>query len=88
MKKYLGLIKIYEDQMAGVNVRLLMKEYDDLEPFYLWFDMYPKSEHILFDNNEQLSSMFSIFRDMTPVTKEEQDEASRIEAEYSQLMKG
>lgn len=86
MKKYLGLIKIYDEHMAGTCVRLLSKTYDDVNLINLWFNMYPNQEHVIFENNEKLDSMFEIFKDMTPVTEEEKESMSQAKKLYKKLM--
>ena len=87
MKKYLGIIKIYEDYMSGTNIKLLTKTYDDIETMNLWFSMYPNREYVLLENTPELDSMFEIFRDMTPITEEEKDEMQNTEQLYLKLMK-
>lgn len=87
MKKYLGIIKIYENYMSGTNVRILTKTYDDKDLFKLWFEMYPNSEHIILDNTEELNSMFEIFKDMAPITNEEKVAMQKAKKLYKKLMR-
>lgn len=87
MKKYLGIIKIYEDYMSGTNIRLLTKTYDDIETINLWFSMYPNKEYIVLENTKELDSMFECFRDMTPITEEEKQEMEVADQLYLKLMK-
>ena len=87
MKKYLGIIKIYEDYMSGTNIRLLTKTYDDTETMNIWFKMYPNREYVLLENTPELDSMFEIFKDMTPITDEEQKEMEDANQLYLKLMK-
>lgn len=86
MKKYLGLIKIYEEHMAGTGVKLLSKTYDDVNLINLWFNMYPNQEHIILENNEKLDSMFETFEDMTPVTEEEKESMNQANKLYKKIM--
>lgn len=87
MKKYLGIIKIYDDYMSGTNVKLITKTYDEIDTLNIWFNMYPESEHILLENTNELDAMFEIFKDMTPITKEEQEELKKARILYKKLMK-
>lgn len=87
MKKYLGIIKIYNDYMSGTNVTLLTKTYDDIETMNLWFNMYPNREYVLLENTPELDSMFEIFKDMTPITEEEKTEMEDSNQLYLKLMK-
>ena len=87
MKKYLGIIKIYEDYMSGTNVKLLTKTYDDIETMNIWFSMYPSREYVLLENTPELDSMFEIFKDMTPITEEEKTEMEDANQLYLKLMK-
>lgn len=87
MKKYLGIVKIYEEHMSGVNTLLLTKTYDDKETMNNWFNLYPNGEYVLLDNTEELDSMFKTFRDITPVTEEEKEEFNQGKELYLKLMK-
>ena len=71
MKKYLGIVKIYDEFMSGVNIIIKSRTYDDEALINEWFNLYPNSEHIMLHNTKDLDSMFEIFRDMTPITEEE-----------------
>lgn len=44
--------------------------------------MYPNSEHIILNNTEKLNSMFEIFKDMSPVTKEEKESMENAKVLY------
>ena len=87
MKKYLGIIKIYEEHMSGVNTLLLTKTYDDKETMDEWFKLYPNREYVLLENTPELDSMFEIFKDMTPITEEEKHEMGDANQLYLKLMK-
>ncbi len=87
MKKYLGLIKIYEESMSGTHIKLLSRTSDDMNLINFWFDMYPKHEHVVLENNEKLDSMFDIFKDMTPITSEEKKSMKRAKKLYLKIMK-
>lgn len=86
MKKYLGIIKEYEEQMGGINVKLLTKTYNTKKEFSAWFFLHPNSEHTILENNEELDSMFEIFRDMTPLTEEEKEEMAKAKSLYKRLI--
>ena len=73
MKKFLGIVKVYNEHMSGVNVIIKTKTYDDITLINEWFDLYPGCEHVVLNNTEELDSMFGIFEDMTPITKEEKE---------------
>ena len=87
MNRYLGIIKIYDENMNGVNVRIISKTYDDIEIMNKWFSMYPDSEHIMLNNTNELDSMFGVFRDMKPITQEEIETAEKGKILYRKLMK-
>lgn len=87
MKKYLGIVKIYEEHMSGVNTLLLTKTYDDKETMNTWFNLYPNGEYVLLHNTEELDSMFETFRDITLITEEEKEEFNKGKELYLKLMK-
>ena len=86
MKKYLGIVKIYDEHMGGLNIIIKSKTYDDESLINEWFNLYPNSEHVMLQNTQELDSMFEIFKDMTPVTEEEKQIAEKLEAWYKRLM--
>ena len=88
MKKYIGIVKIYDECMSGVNVNLLSKVYDDVELINKWFSLYPDSEHIILQNTKELDSMFEIFRDMTPITEDEKQVMRKNKMLYKRLISG
>ena len=71
MNKYIGVIKLEWDSTIGKTTIYLSKTYDDQESFYKWFTLYPNSEHVIMENNEQLEQKYGIYKDETPVTDEE-----------------
>ena len=73
MKKFLGIVKLYDESMSGINIKILSRTYDEVELINKWFDLYPDAEHVLLNNTQELNSMFEIFKDMTPITQEEKD---------------
>ena len=85
MKKYLGIVKIYEEYMGKVNVILKSKTYDEELSIYEWFKLYPESEHVILENNTELDEMFEIFRDMTPITEEEKQLMEEAKVLYKKL---
>ena len=86
MKKYLGIVKIYDEYMSGVNIIIKSRTYDDENLIYEWFKLYPNSEHIILQNTEELDSMFEIFKDMTPITGEEKKEMKKARLLLKRLM--
>ena len=85
-KKYLGIIKIYKDYMSGTQIKMLSKTYDDPNLLNIWFNMYPNSEHLLIENTQELNEMFEPFKDMTPITEEEQKSMENAKLLYEELM--
>ena len=73
MKKYLGIVKIYDECMGGLDIVIKSKTYDDESLLEKWFDLYPNSKHIKLLNTEELDSMFKIFEDTTSITEEEKN---------------
>ena len=71
----MGLVKIEVENFGGLDLKILSRTYDELND---WFKLYPKSQHVILENNEQLDEMFEIFRDVTPVTDEEKEEEKAI----------
>lgn len=81
MKKYLGIVKEHFEGMTGLQISLLSRTYDDIDLINKWFDLYPNSEHTILLNNEELDSIFEVFKDMTPITDDEKksmEEAKRL----------
>lgn len=87
MKKFLGIVKLYNESMNGTNIKILSKTQDEIELINKWFDLYSGSEHILLNNTQELNSMFEIFKDMTPITKEEKDSIKSAKKLLYELMK-
>lgn len=85
-KKYIGIIKIYTDYISGTQIKLLSKTYDEPNLLNIWFNMYPNSEHLLLENTQELDEMFEIFKDMTPITEEEQKSMEIAKVLYENLM--
>ncbi len=86
MKKYLGIVKIYDEYMSGINIRIKSRTYDDETLINEWFNLYPNSEHVMLQNTQELDSMFEIFRDMTPITDEEKQSMEQAKVLYRRLM--
>ncbi len=86
MKKYLGIVKIYDEHMGGVNIIIKSKTYDDETLINEWFNLYPNSEHVMLQNTQELDSMFEIFRDMTPITEDEKQSMEKVKVLYKRLM--
>ena len=86
MKKYLGIVKIYNEYMSGVNIIIKSRTYDDKKLINEWFNLYPNSEHLILENTKELDSMFEIFRDMTPITEEEKQSMEQTKVLHKRLM--
>ena len=87
MNKYLGIVKIYDESMSGLHITILSRTYNDLDLLNEWINLYPNSEHIILDNTLELDSMFEIFRDKTPITKEEKESMSKAKVLLKKIMK-
>ena len=44
MKKFLGIVKLYNESMNGTNIKILSKTYDEIKLINKWFDLYPGAE--------------------------------------------
>ena len=86
MKKYLGIVKIYDEYMNGINIIIKSRTYDDETLINEWFNLYPNSEHVMLQNTQELDLMFEIFRDMTPITDEEKQSMEQAKVLYRRLM--
>lgn len=86
MKKLLGIVKLYDESMNGINIKILSRTYDEVELINKWFDLYPDSEHVILNNTQELNSMFEIFKDMTPITQEEKDSIKSAKKMLYKLM--
>lgn len=86
MKKLLGIVKLYDESMNGINIKILSRTYDEVELINKWFDLYPDSEHVILNNTQELNSMFEIFKDMTPITQEEKDSIKNAKKLLYKLM--
>ena len=71
--------------MSGVNIIIKSKTYDDKTLIHEWFNLYPNSAHIILKNTKELDSMFEIFRDMTPITKEEKHSMEKTKILHRRL---
>ena len=63
MKKYLGIIKIEIESIAGLNLKILTKFSN--EKYYLekWLRLYPNSKKLILENNEELQD-FHYMKDL------------------------
>ncbi len=87
MKKYLGIVKIENEFMAGASIELKTKTYDDMELMNKWFSLYPNCKHVVLENTEELDDMFDLFMDFTPVSDEEKKEMEEAKILYERLSK-
>lgn len=90
-KKYIGLIKREEQYAGGVDIKFLMKTYDDIKNIYEWFDLYQNTElvtysKVVMNNIKELEDMFAIYRDISPVTIAEKVEYKEALEELKKLM--
>lgn len=86
MKKFLGIVKLYHENMSGMDIKLLSKTYDRMELINKWFDLYPNAEHVVLNNTKELDSMFETFKDMTPITQEEEKSVKHAKKLLRKLM--
>lgn len=87
MEKYLGIVKVIENHFGRSSIKLLVKTYDDMNDMNKWFSLYPKCEHIVFNNSLELEHMFEDFRDYTPVSDLEIKEDRIVSKEYTKILK-
>ena len=86
MKKYLGIVKIHDEYMSGVNIIIKSRTYDDETLINEWFNLYPNSEHVMLQNTQELDSMFEIFFFFFPITEEEKQSMEKVKVLYKRLM--
>ena len=86
MKKYIGIVKKSEEFMSGVNEKLLVKFYDNLEDMNVWFNMYPDCYHLYLLNTQDLMNVFYSYIDTKPVTMEEKKEEEKAKTLYKKFM--
>lgn len=86
MKKYIGIVKKSEEFMSGVNEKLLVKFYDNLEDMNVWFNMYPDCYHLYLPNTQDLMNVFYSYIDTKPVTMEEKKDEEKAKTLYKKLM--
>ena len=78
MKKYIGIVKVVHESMAGCFIEFMSRYSDDKAAIEKWFELYPGSEKLFFENNPKLDSFFAEFKDFTPMTEQEKEEEKRI----------
>ena len=87
MAKYIGIVQINEESMSGLNITFKYRTFHDKEKRLIrkWFSLYPvgnngrtETKHVLLPYTKDLADMFSIYRDYTPLTKEEEIQEERI----------
>lgn len=85
MKKYIGVVKVIHEFMAGCRIEIKSRYYDDKALIEKWFELYPDSEKILLENNSELNEFFEIFEDFTPITPEEFKKMEKAEQLLEEL---
>ena len=68
MKKYLGIVKKETESSIGIDVKILTKFANSKVLLMRWMKLYPKTEHIILENNAKLESFFKDFEDLNPIT--------------------
>ena len=86
MEKYIGLVKKSEEFMSGVNEKLLVKFYDNLDDMNTWFNLYPDCCHTWLYNSQDLVNLFYTYLDKTPVTLEEKKNEEKAKTLYKKFM--
>ena len=86
MEKYIGLVKKSEEFMSGVNEKLLVKFYDNLDDMNTWFNLYPDCYHTWLYNSQDLVNLFYTYLDKTPVTLEEKKNEEKAKTLYKKFM--
>ena len=87
MKKYIGLVNLSINAMAGSLEEIRAKFSDDKAYIEKWFDLYPNAKKILLDNTQQLNNFFIGLQDSRPVTEEEIKEAERVYKDFKESFK-
>ena len=87
MKKYVGVVQVVHEFMAGCRIEIKSRYYDDKALIDKWFELYPDSEKILLENNPSINEFFEIFEDFTPITPEEWEEHKKAEAILEEMRK-
>ena len=87
MKKYVGVVQVVHEFMAGCRIDIKSRYYDDKALIDKWFELYPDSEKILLENNPSINEFFEIFEDFTPITEEEKKEMEKVEKIHREMMK-
>ena len=83
MRKYIGIIKIVDEYMTGISIKIKTRFSDDISYLQKWFELYPGSDMMVLENTTELEDFFEIFEDHRPVTQEEWDYAEEC---YHKLM--
>ena len=86
MEKYIGLVKKSEELMSGVNEKLLVKFYDNLDDMNIWFNLYPDCYHTWLYNSQDLFNLFYTYLDKTPFTLEEKKNEEKAKTLYKKFI--
>ncbi len=86
MEKYIGIVKKTDEFMSGINEKLLVKFYDNMEDMNQWFLLYPDCYHIWLYNSQDLVNVFYSFLDKKAVTQEEMKNEEKAKTLYKKLM--
>lgn len=82
MKKYLGIVKITNESMIGINIEIHTRFSNSKSYIEKWFKLFPNSKTIILDNTRELQDFFEDFEDYSPVTKKEKEKAQKIYDEF------
>ena len=78
MRKYLGIVRVERESMAGLDIRIYTKFSGRKSYIEKWFKLYPDCEKILLENTPELEAVFRDFDDFRFVTKAEEREAQKL----------
>ena len=86
MKKYLGIVRLDNYVIGGLNTTIKVKMYDNLDDMNKWFKHYYTSAHILLENSEELENFYNLFYDNTPISEEEINNYNKAKKLYKKIM--
>lgn len=78
MRKYLGIVRVERESMAGLDIRIYTKFSGHKSYIEKWFALYPDCEKILLENTPELEAVFKDFDDFRFVTKAEERRARKL----------
>jgi hypothetical protein len=87
MERYIGIVQINKKIETGITIDFKYRDFysDEKRIMRKWFSLYPKCKtqdlevkHVILPYTKDLEEMFGIYRDFTPLTKEEKEKEVRI----------